>query len=202
MGITRTAACLVPAVALITALASCGSGTTDSVGQQASAPSPTPTTEARESACAPDDIDVGFRPDVDGGATGEMSLVVRFTNHGSGTCVLTHRPTADFLDDAGRPVGLRYDPKLNQYFTGGIYKRAVQLQPRASVDVVIAKYRCDLGYQTTATEVKIGLSDVNMTTTRIIDEDLRRMSSCVGGKDDPGQVFGISGYTGATTDQS
>jgi hypothetical protein len=138
---------------------------------------------------------VSFGDDSDGGAAGERSLVVRFTNNGPGTCILKTRPTVEFLDDRGNSVGLREDENGNgKQYLRGTYKIPFHLQPGSSADVVIAKYRCDLGTKTVATEVKLGLPDVGKTTTLVIDRDARQIASCRGGEDDPGQTFAISGF--------
>jgi hypothetical protein len=210
LSINRTGAGLIPAAALIAASASCGPGSAQVIGQStsvtfpaaSSAPSPTDTpsivatTPAPEAPCTPDNVDVSFGGR-SGGATGESSLAVRFTDHGSTACVLEGRPAVEFLDSTGNPVGLREDENgAGKQYVSGTSAAAYRLQPGSSVDIVIGKYRCDLGVDTVATEVKIGLPEADKTTTLIIkkDAEVGQIASCQGGNEDPGQTFAISGY--------
>jgi hypothetical protein len=152
--------------------------------------------QAQGSACTPDNVDVSFG-DRSGGATGEQSLAVRFTNHGPAACMMDSRPTVDFLDSNGKPVGLREDENgSGKQYVSGTATAAYRLQVGSSADFVIAKYRCDQGDNTVATEVKVGLPGAHKTTTLIINKDAEtgQIASCVGGAEDPGQTFAISGY--------
>jgi hypothetical protein len=96
-------------------------------------------------------------------------------------------------------VGLREGTRAGgPYFHSGT-DAAFRLPPGSSADVVIAKYRCDLGDKTTATKARVGLPGAADSTTFVLDlEHMNGMSSCLGGADDPGQIFAISGYTGFT----
>ena len=207
----RTAARVVPATALVAILGACG---TDS-GELSAQPSPGaalsagvvsvsaldepsgPEGDAPASACTSRDIDVSFG-DPNGGATGERSMALRFTNNGPGPCVLNGRPSVEFLDAEGNPVGLREDENGNgRQYVHGIGATTFRLPSAAGVDVQIAKYRCDLGDKAVAAEVRVGLPGEGTTTALVINPDavIGGVATCLGGDDDPGQTFAISGYT-------
>jgi hypothetical protein len=205
LSIDRTSARIVPAVAWITVIASWGTGSAEPLTRQASAASSAgpftsdsgaARTAARARACTPDEVGVSFG-DRAGGATGERSLAVRFTNHGPRSCILAARPRVEFLDSEGNPVGLREDENgPGRQYVAGVSTGPFRLRPGASADVVIGKYRCDLGNNTVATEVRIGLPAGGRATTLIInrDSEIGVIASCLGGRKDPGQSFAISGY--------
>jgi len=210
--VNRAAAGVAATVALIAVMASCGGGSGDVVAQPTSgagsgtgaepvvalkAASPAPGTDAPASACTSRDVALSLGEDSEGGYTGDTSMAVRFTNEGLRTCVLEGRPTVQFLDSDGNNVGLREDENGGgRQYVHGRTTFTFRLPPGSSADVAIAKYRCDVGTKTYAAEVKIGLPDTDETTTLMIDRDtIGTLASCLGGDDDPGQTFAISGYT-------
>jgi hypothetical protein len=205
----RNALGVVAAVGLVAVTASCGPRSREVVAAPVSGaevvpvlatntPSPHPETAGSGSACTSRDVELNLGDDPSGGATGERSVALRLTNNGPYICVLRGRPSVEFLDADDHNVGLREGKH-----PGGPYilrgTTTFRLRPGASADLVIAKYRCDLGDKTAATKARIGLPGAIDSTTFVLDpEHMNGMSSCLGGADDPGQIFAISGYTAFT----
>jgi len=212
--VNRAAAGIAATVALIGVMASCGAGSGDVVAQPTSgtgsgtgaepvvalkAPSAAAETDASGSACTSRDVELNLGDDPSGGATGERSVALRLTNNGLRTCVLDGRPSVEFLDSDDHNVGLRKGKRAGGPYMHGSTATTFRLRPGSSADVVIAKYRCDLGDKTVATKARIGLPGAADSTTFVLDrENMNGIASCLGGDDDPGQTFAISGYTAFT----
>jgi Protein of unknown function (DUF4232) len=208
--VRRNGTAVVAAIGVTAVLAACGTGSRDVVAPAASpaavepvaalqTPSAAPETDGSGSACTSRDVELDLGDDPSGGATGERSVALRLTNNGSRTCVLEGRPSVEFLDSDDRNVGLREGKRPGGPYIHSGTAATFRLRPGSSADVVIAKYRCDLGDKTVATKARIGLPGAADSTTFILDrENMNGIASCRGGADDPGQIFAISGYTAFT----
>ena len=127
--------------------------------------------------------------------TGEHAVMYALTNRGPAACTLTGYPQVVLTDATGAVLPFRYANGGGPYVTSA-RPVTVVLAHGASVYVLVAKYRCDLGIETTATAIRLTLP-----TTQGVAFAWREavgisgsmgLSYCRGGQHDPGQLVAVS----------
>jgi hypothetical protein len=124
-------------------------------------------------------------------ATGQHTLALRLTNHGSG-CTLYGVPAMWFDDAQGRiPFEVR---RGTDQMIAAPYALPVQVRRRGSAWVVINHYRCDLGPKRAANVVRIGLQDAAYpdTITVKVSNPYSMVDYC--GKGDPGSTITVAPF--------
>jgi hypothetical protein len=124
-------------------------------------------------------------------ATGQHTLALRLTNHGSG-CTLYGVPAMWFDDAQGRiPFEVR---RGTDQMIAAPYALPVQVRRRGSAWVVINHYRCDLGPKRAANVIRIGLQDAAYpdTITVKVSNPYSMVDYC--GKGDPGSTITVAPF--------
>lgn len=124
-------------------------------------------------------------------ATGQHTLALRLTNHGS-RCTLYGVPATWFDDGQGRiPFEVRSG---TDQMIAAPYALPVQVQRRGSAWVVINHYRCDLGPKRAANVIRIGLQDAAYpdTITVKVSNPYSMVDYC--GKGDPGSTITVAPF--------
>lgn len=121
--------------------------------------------------------------------TGEHGFSVVFRNVGTRSCNLTGYPTVAFSDASGR-LPFRYRDGGSQYFPSSSATVTVPVGNRPGVGFEIAKYRCDLGAERTATTLHFRLPGaVHVLTIPLTGTAAgHREDYCKGGPNEPGQL--------------
>jgi Protein of unknown function (DUF4232) len=124
-------------------------------------------------------------------ATGQHTLALRLTNHGSG-CTLYGVPAMWFEDAHGR-IPFQVHRGTDQMIAAR-YALPVQVRRGGSAWVVINHYRCDLGSKRAANVIRIGLQDAAYpdTITVKVDNPYSMVDYC--GKGDPGSTITVAPF--------
>jgi hypothetical protein len=194
--------------ALVVGVAACGSAppprsTGSLIGSSTSRPvsgiatvTPAPASEAAP--CLAADLSFGFGDPVEP-ATGERAVMFRFTSHGSRPCTLDGYPGIELVDADGARLAVRYVHQ--SHYVSGRAPAIVTLAPGASAYLLVAKYRCDLGDDATATTIRIILPGAaGKVTGPAGPSGGLGLSSCRGGPSDPGQHVAVSPFVAHETD--
>jgi hypothetical protein len=127
--------------------------------------------------------------------TGEHAVMYALTNRGPAACTLMGYPQVMLTGATGAVLPFRYANGGGAYVTSA-RPVTVVLAHGASAYVLVAKYRCDLGIETTATAIRLTLP-----TTQGVAFAWREavgisgsmgLSYCRGGQHDPGQLVAVS----------
>jgi Protein of unknown function (DUF4232) len=124
-------------------------------------------------------------------ATGQHTLALRLTNHGSG-CTIYGTPVIWFEDARGRiPFTVRTG---TDQMIAAKYALPVQVLTDRSAWVVLNHYRCDVGVKRAADIIRIGLQDAPYPKTLTVH--LRDPYSMVDycGKGDPGSTVTVAPF--------
>ena len=153
----------------------------------ASSPGPSGIPRCRAGA-----ISLGYGPPVTS-QTGELAAIYTHTNDGRASCVLSGYPRVALNTASGARLPFRYRRGGGQYVTSAPPPK-VTLAPGHTAYVLVAKYRCDLGWRALPATIELTLPGPQQTViTRLIDpRRLPALPYCRGGPGDPGQVISVS----------
>ena len=152
-----------------------------------SSPHPSALPPCRAGAISP-----GYGPRVSS-QTGELATLYTLTPDGRASCVLSGYPQVALYSASGARLPFRYRRGGGQYVTSAPPPR-VTLAPGHTAYLLVAKYRCDLGWRALPAAIKLALPGPQQTViTHLIDpRRLPALLYCRGGPGDPGQVITVS----------
>ena len=155
-------------------------------------PDASPAGPAAVPPCRAGAIALGYGPRVSS-QTGELATLYTLTNDGRAGCALSGYPGVALYTASGARLPFRYRRGGGQYVTSAPPPR-VTLAPGAIAYVLVAKYRCDLGWRALPATVRLTLPGPRPTVvTRPLDpRRLPALPYCRGGPGDPGQVISVS----------
>jgi hypothetical protein len=140
--------------------------------------------------------------------TGEHGAYYALVNRGRTACILDGYARVALYDAQGTVLPFRYVHRTSSYVTRAT-PRAVLLRPGAAAYLLVAKYRCDLGVSRNAATMLLTLPGTSGTPGAAGAMAIRfasglpgelDLSYCKGGRDDPGQVIGVSPIEPAAAD--
>ena len=126
--------------------------------------------------------------------TGEHAVMYALTNRGPAACTLKGYPQVVLTDATGAVLPFRYANGGGAYVTSA-RPVTVVLAHGASVYVLVAKYRCDLGIEANATTIRLTLPTHGTAFAwreAVGISGSMGLSYCRGGQHDPGQLVGVS----------
>jgi hypothetical protein len=159
--------------------------TTPAAGSQRSAPR-----------CTDKQVTVAFG-NQPGAATGEHSFTLEFTNTSRRACSLTGRPLLRLRDGDGNSSALREDKNgAGAQYVHGAATGPVVLAPGAGAHVLVAKYRCDLSPETTATTVTVRLpgSAKSKTLQLLPGAGIGDIAWCADPEDTAGRTYALTPF--------
>jgi uncharacterized protein DUF4232 len=127
-----------------------------------------------------------------GGATGERALLITLTNKGRGVCALDGYPRVRFVGTTGKVLKLP-QVKHSQYVTTA-GPNPVLLGVGATAYVLVAQYRCDLGYLDQAVGARLTLPGAAARTALTVRAGSipLPLAVCRGGATSPGNVIAVT----------
>jgi hypothetical protein len=126
--------------------------------------------------------------------TGEHAAMYALTNRGPAACTLKGYPQVVLTDATGAVLPFRYANGGGPYVTSA-RPVTVVLAHGASVYVLVAKYRCDLGIEANATTIRLTLPTHGTAFAwreAVGISGSMGLSYCRGGQHDPGQLVAVS----------
>jgi len=127
-----------------------------------------------------------------GGATGERAMLITLTNKGPVPCVLDGYPQVRFLSSTGVDLNLP-QVRHSQYVTAS-GPRPVTLGIGTTAYVLVAAYRCDLGYLHQSAGARLTLPGAAAGTTLTVrtSSSALLIALCKGGATSPGNVIAVT----------
>jgi hypothetical protein len=127
--------------------------------------------------------------------TGEHAVLYALANRGRQTCTVRGYLRVTLYDADGRALPFRYADGGGPYVTSR-KPATVVLAPAALADVLVAKYRCDLGIASNAATIELTLptspGQVFAAREPVGVPGPPGLSYCLGGPRDPGQLVTVS----------
>jgi Protein of unknown function (DUF4232) len=120
--------------------------------------------------------------------------VVTWVNRSAGTCTLLGHPRVELVDTAVLPFQIWYS--TGHYVTADPPAK-VRLAPGGTAHVIVAKYRCDLGTDRTATTLRLTLPGDDAAIVVAVPGTF---DHCIGRLRDPGNTVEVSPIGGSLAD--
>ena len=134
-------------------------------------------------------------------ATGEHGLWLTLTNLGGSACQLYGYPGVSLYSPEGRLMPFRYLRGNSEYISSAPPRRVV-VAPGQAGWILLAKYRCDLGIESTASALRLYPPDGFSYLGLDIDTTYgaSALSYCQGGAGDPGNSVSVSAVAASASE--
>lgn len=143
-------------------------------------------------ACATSHLTLGFGNRVSA-MTGEHAVVYTLTNTSKSTCNLQGYPGVSFYGKNNQVLPFEYTRGKSQYMAHSA-PATVLLRTRARAYFLVAKYRCDLGDEVAASQIRVYPPNTRQQLVGPATTSNARgiFAYCKGGIKDPGQQIDVS----------